>query len=154
MSGTPGRRRRPPTTVSLEEGRALIAASEPEETLLQFTLQTARTHQWLAYHTRRSDRSDKGFYDVVAIHGAMMRIVVAELKSANGRTTDDQKLWAGAAGIIAARWRDVMPFRNYGSPITTAVYPDRPETWPFAYYEWRPTKADKDEILRVFQWRR
>lgn len=161
----PRRPRLPPSgsQVSYEEGQRLIAQAQTEDDLLAFCRDLALVNRWLFYHTYRSDRSDAGFYDVVAIHAPMRRIVLAELKTTAGAFKAEQNEWGSAAAAIAGAWAQVMAYRDPSAPLATAVlgpvpsaiYPaPRIETWPLAYFRWRPTREDKDEMEKVFRWPR
>lgn len=126
-----------------EEGRLLLAMDEDEETLLQFTREAfVKKNDWLFYHTRRSDKSDAGFYDVVAAHPTMGRMIFAELKRYEKRNarTADQRAWGDFAELLAAAIAGAI-----------GLGPDS-KSWPISYYLWTP--ADKDEILAVAGWRR
>lgn len=46
---------------------------------------------WLVYHTHDSRRSEPGFPDLIMIRNG--QLVVAELKSAKGKLTHEQKAW-------------------------------------------------------------
>jgi hypothetical protein len=59
------------------------------------------------YHTYRSDRSPKGFPDLVLVSPRRRRVVFAELKATGGRVTADQLEWLDdlkAAGAEAYLW--------------------------------------------------
>lgn len=61
---------------------------------------------WLLYHTHDSRRSPAGFPDLVLVRA--LRVVYAELKTARGRVTPDQKVWLHAlqqAGQEVHVWR-------------------------------------------------
>lgn len=109
-------------------GRQLArpANSATEAELLQFVRDAANWGGWLVYHTHRSDRSEAGFPDVVAVHPDLGRLVFAELKTARGKLRADQRYWLEALGRAAA-------------PVGRR----RVEA-----YLWRP--ADADEIMGVF----
>ena len=62
-----------------------------EEILLQQVRAVARKYSYLAYHTRDSRRSDKGFPDLVLSDGR--RLLFIECKSQQGKLTGDQAQW-------------------------------------------------------------
>ncbi len=66
----------------------------------------AESQGWLCYHTYDSRRSTPGFPDLVMLRGH--RVVVAELKTGNKKTTPEQDRWSKAwldAGAQAYEWR-------------------------------------------------
>jgi hypothetical protein len=87
-------------------GRALIG-DESEAHFQQRVVQLARRLGWQRqYHTRDSMGSAPGFPDLLLVRPP--RKVWAELKSAHGRLTNDQKLWLDdlrACGDEAYAWR-------------------------------------------------
>lgn len=79
-----------------------------EAQLLQAVRALATIRGWLIYHTHDSRRSDPGFPDLVLVHPRTGDLVVAELKTARGRTTSTQDAWLAAltlAGVTAHLWR-------------------------------------------------
>ena len=72
---------------------------------------------WLSYHTRDSRRSAPGFPDLVLTRGG--RLIFAELKSAKGRITPEQRVWLDALERTRAEvheWRPVdWPDRIMGA---------------------------------------
>lgn len=109
------------------------ARSASEDELLAFVRDAAGWGGWLVYHTHRSDRSEAGFPDIVAVHRTLDRLVFAELKSARGKVRPDQQVWLDALECAARFPPDDHPV--YDRPM--------PEV-----YLWRP--ADADEIVAVF----
>ena len=66
-----------------------------------------RVHNWLFYHTRRSDRSVKGFPDYVCVRGE--EVVFLEIKGDDGKLTKEQSVWITALKQVkhvraAAAW--------------------------------------------------
>ena len=66
-----------------------------------------RVHNWLFYHTRRSDRSVKGFPDYVCVRGE--EVVFLEIKGDDGKLTKEQAEWVQALKQVkhvraAAAW--------------------------------------------------
>ena len=86
----------------------------PERTFTTQVINIARWHGWLCCHFRPARtkngwvtalEGDQGFPDIVAIRGE--RALMAELKSAKGKTTVEQDSWlvaAKAAGIEVYLW--------------------------------------------------
>jgi len=61
---------------------------------------------WRYFHTHDARRSVPGFPDIVALRGS--RVLVAELKTAKGRVSAEQRAWLDAfrvAGVPAYLWR-------------------------------------------------
>ena len=65
-----------------------------EKALQQAVIDLARSHQWRAYHTFDSRRSEPGFPDAILIRGA--RLLAIEFKSEKGKLTDEQQAWLDA----------------------------------------------------------
>lgn len=80
----------------------------PEETWRQQARQLGRLHGYtIQYHTHRSDRSDRGFYDEVWLHPERGRLLLFEFKKMGGIPTAEQTLWLETAwehGYEAACW--------------------------------------------------
>lgn len=90
--------------VLLDGSRRGVHVTEAE--LLQAVRDLARMRGWLVYHTHRSDRSEPGFPDVIAVH-PRGHLLAVELKSATGRITREQRTWLEAlqhAGVDARVW--------------------------------------------------
>ena len=83
-----------------------------EASLLDNVRRTARLYGWRTYHTHDSRRSEPGFPDIVMVRGS--RLVFAELKTARGRVTPDQRAWLDA-------------LHGVGAP---EVHLWRPDDWP------------------------
>lgn len=67
----------------------------------------ARLGGWLFYHTYNSQRSNRGWPDVVLAHPSG-RVIVRELKTMRGKLTPDQRKWLEAlerAGWDVGVWR-------------------------------------------------
>ncbi|HET6910749.1 MAG TPA: VRR-NUC domain-containing protein [Mycobacteriales bacterium] len=105
-----------------------------EAELLQAVRDLARLRGWLVYHTHRSDRSEPGFPDVIAVHPRTGHLLAVELKSANGRITRDQRAWLDAlqsAGVDARVWYPadlasgaiVRALSQPGRPVAAAAIP-------------------------------
>lgn len=62
-----------------------------EAELLDTLRQAARMSGWLTYHALRSEASEPGFPDLVAVRDG--RLLLWELKSDTGRLTSEQKQW-------------------------------------------------------------
>lgn len=100
--------------------------------------------QWLhllVYHTHNSQHSARGFPDLVIV--GPRGIVFAELKSAHGKTTIDQRCWE--AGIREAAgtfylWRPEHWQNGDIREILTALIaraPDAPAVRPSGRVNWR-----------------
>ncbi|HEY3207579.1 MAG TPA: hypothetical protein VGJ58_11560 [Gaiellaceae bacterium] len=70
------------------------AATISEKDLTGFVRDLAKTLGWTYYHTFLSVRSVSGFPDCVLLRS--QRLVVCELKSPTGRTTEAQERWLEA----------------------------------------------------------
>lgn len=105
-----------------------LRRSATEAELLAFVRDAAAWGGWMVYHTHRSDRSEAGFPDIVAVHRTLRRLVFAELKTAKGKVTVAQDLWLEVLGAVTDRY-------SWGRKV--------PEV-----YLWRP--CDAREILDVF----
>ena len=73
----------------------MVAVHErPKLSEAQFQRQVVRYAElmgWRWYHTRRSERSPRGFPDLVLVRRP--RVVFAELKAQRTPVTDDQRAW-------------------------------------------------------------
>ncbi len=56
-------------------------------------LEIATTTGWSHYHTHRSERSDKGFPDLVLVHPEKERVVFMEEKAEKGIISPEQTMW-------------------------------------------------------------
>ncbi len=93
----------------------LVPGSDLSEKEFQaIVLTLARREGWRTYHTHDSRKSAAGFPDIVAVHPTR-GLWFAELKSADGRATDDQSRW-----LV-----DLMLVTN---PPVVGLY--RPADWP------------------------
>ena len=77
-------------------GRAKARRKSPEEKFQADIKKWAEANGWLYYHTHRSDRSPKGFPDVVMVRGG--RIIFAELKAGKNKATTEQLKWLDELG--------------------------------------------------------
>lgn len=90
-------------------------ARPPAETEAAFTtrvIQTARLHGWKVTHFRPARtaagyrtavQGDIGFPDLVLARRGV--VIVAELKTARGKPTDEQEVWLAELGDLAVLWR-------------------------------------------------
>jgi len=65
-----------------------------------------RAAGWRFYHAWNSQHSAPGFPDVIALRGD--RVLVAEIKTAKGRVSREQRAWLAAfelTGVEAHLWR-------------------------------------------------
>lgn len=62
-----------------------------ERDFQQAVMDLLKLRGWIAYHTFRSDRSEPGFPDIVALRNG--KLLALELKSAKGRLTQSQIRW-------------------------------------------------------------
>jgi hypothetical protein len=98
-----------------------------EAQLQEKTTALAHARGWLVHHDRPAPDprqggalrtvidGDKGFPDLVLARGG--RIIIAELKSEKGRTSQQQEQWLDALGV-----------NTYPSTVTVTVW--RPRDWP------------------------
>ena len=73
--------------------RGGLATAMPEATLLEAVRNLASRYGFLCYHTHRSDRSEPGWFDL-ALAKPGHPLHLAELKSAHGKLTLQQRQWA------------------------------------------------------------
>ena len=71
-----------------------------EESFQSWIIQIAKLNGWRYYHTRRSDRSVKGFPDLVLIRPNYGDLVYAELKHGKNLASPEQRGWL--ADLVAA----------------------------------------------------
>ncbi|MFD6030500.1 VRR-NUC domain-containing protein [Cellulosimicrobium funkei] len=94
----------------------VAAANRMSEDDLQIQV-IAIAHQlgFLAYHTHDSRKSEKGFPDLVLVHGARGRLLFRELKKQSGQLSEDQRRWLaalhGAADVGVWRPIDLLEGR-------------------------------------------
>lgn len=83
----------------------------------------AKVLGWRCYHTRDSRRSPGGFPDLVLLRAGVL--ILAELKSAAGRPTAEQREWladlAAVPGVRVRLWRpadwpEIVPELEGGAP--------------------------------------
>jgi hypothetical protein len=75
-----------------------VSATISERDLTGYVRDVARLHGWRRYHAWLSKHSPAGFPDEILLRPP--RLVVAELKSSAGRTSDAQEEWLEA-------WRQI-----------------------------------------------
>ena len=84
-----------------------VEAPKVSEKVFQATvLELAHLEGWLSYHTHDSRRSAAGFPDLVLVRPP--RVIFAELKTAKGAMSPQQRLWIAALGaceVEAYIWR-------------------------------------------------
>lgn len=85
----------------------------------------AEFYGWRVYHTHDSRRSQRGFPDLVLVRPP--ELIFAELKTASGRPTAEQREWLDELALVAAEFR--------------AHLPDGPGA-RFDVYLWRPDDFD------------
>ena len=74
---------------TLAPGRALLLSTVSEEAFLQHVIDLAKRAGWWTYHVRDSRKSPHGWPDLVLVRPP--RLFFAELKSASGRLTYQQR---------------------------------------------------------------
>ena len=99
----------------LRQGRPpAVPDAAPESALLAAVRRVATAHGYLPYHTHDSRKSARGFPDVCLVRVAtptrVGRLIFAELKSHQGKLTQEQALWLdllrhSVPGIEAYCWR-------------------------------------------------
>lgn len=80
-----------------------VATALPPVTEAEFqrqVLDLARIYRWSAYHPQLSKWSERGWPDLALVRPP--RLVFAELKRENGRTTEHQDRWLGLLGGVPA----------------------------------------------------
>lgn len=111
-----------------------------ERELLEATRTAATLAGWLVYHTRDSRGSEAGFPDLVLVHPGKGRLVFAELKGSQGRTSPGQHRWLDALARLGGPSISVDPDGE------TRIGPPVPEV-----YLWRPADWESRAILEVLQ---
>ncbi len=84
---------------------ANLAEKISEKEFMAEVTKLAKQNGWKVYHTYNSRKSEAGFPDLVLLRD---RIVVAELKTSDGRLTAAQENWLQAfsdAGVERYVWR-------------------------------------------------
>ena len=79
---------------------------ESEASLLSKVTKAAHLYGWATYHTRRSDRSEKGWPDLVLCRPP--RILFVELKTNLSQVSPDQLFWLHAlqdCNLVTRVWR-------------------------------------------------
>ena len=98
---------------------------DSEQRFLDRVRALAKGNGFHAYHTHRSDRSEPGFPDLVCTDGT--RILIAELKSATGKLTEEQAQWIALlshTGLVDVRvwkpsdWPEIYAYFTQGTPTT------------------------------------
>lgn len=96
---------------------AALARHISEDDLLNSIVQLARLQGWLVHHCRPARtgkgwatpiQGDRGFPDLVLAHHLTGRLLFAELKAQDGRTTPQQRAWLNAVAAGRAEryeWR-------------------------------------------------
>lgn len=112
-----------------------------ERQLQDAIVELARLLGWLVYHTHDSRHSAAGFPDLVLVRG--VRIVFAELKSANGELAPAQIAWLEAfervGDFIDLGHFSKVDFPTCGAPsVESLVW--RPDDW---------TAGRVEEVLRA-----
>ncbi|MDE3097635.1 MAG: VRR-NUC domain-containing protein [Chloroflexota bacterium] len=87
------------TPATPEAGRALLTASEPEGDFQARVVTLAETTGWRWWHDYDSRRNARGFPDLVLVRGE--HLVFAELKTARGSLTREQRIWLVALTRVA-----------------------------------------------------
>jgi hypothetical protein len=103
----------------MDDAQMVLAKALTEKQLQTHIVRAAKLMRWGVYHTFDARRSEAGFPDLVMVRGR--RLIFAELKRENGRTTPAQKAWIEALHNVAE------------------------------VYEWRPSNwyaGEVDEVLR------
>lgn len=114
--------------------RDAISKATSEDALFELVRDATKLGGWRLYHTHDSRRSHSGFPDVVAVNPALGRLVFAELKSARGIVSADQRGWLDVLGKVRSM--------NHTAYQDVGILPDFPEV-----YLWRP--KDADQIIEV-----
>lgn len=89
------------------DGRSIVLNSVSEADFQRFVFDVAKRGNWITYHTYRSDRSPRGFPDVVAVRPP--RVLFIELKKQRGTVSEAQAVWLAylraCPGVEVYIWR-------------------------------------------------
>ena len=91
-----------PTKITPATVRAASGLTISEREFQAAVVELAEWQGWLVYHTHDSRRSAAGFPDLVAVHGQTGELLFAELKTARGRVSPDQRAWLRTLELAAA----------------------------------------------------
>jgi hypothetical protein len=84
-----------------------LLRSVSEKSFAAQVLEVAERYGWTRYHTHDARRSPRGFPDEVLVKPP--RVIFAELKTEQGKTTRDQERWLSlferCPGVEAYCWR-------------------------------------------------
>ena len=140
------------------------ALAVTEAQFLRQVLDLARIYRWMAYHPALSKWSERGWPDLALVRPP--HLVLAELKTDRGRTTEHQDRWlaalracpgvetylwrpadfdAIAAGLGISEWT-VRTYRDEGRRAWAPARPRRPPSWcagcgrpgPVRAWRWSP----------------
>ncbi len=117
--------------------RALVQEAIGEAQLDAQVRKLAEITQWARYHTYRSTRSAAGWPDLVLVRAP--RLIVAELKSDDGKPSDAQRHWltvlSGCQGVEVYLWRprDLDAIARILSPARTT----RPDPLDSTAWVWQ-----------------
>ena len=143
------------------DAQAHFAATMTEDELLANVTQRARDCGWLVYHTHDSRRSSAGFPDLIMIRRGVT--IYAELKSAKGELTSEQRGWLEAIALASHKAAEaahpvlVLATAGLGPGVETPNPWVESECYPpmrtrlVQVYVWRPVELLNmtiDEVLR------
>jgi hypothetical protein len=120
---------------TLDPWRGAEAGRMTEDQLLTVVRQRIRSHSLWGYHTYRSDRSDKGFPDLVILG---CKILYRELKTETGKLTPaqldvinrlttagaDADVWRPADLMTGRIDRELTALRHAPARLDTTLYGD------------------------------
>ena len=93
-------------SLSIAQYRSGLTASMSEREFLKKIIALAEIRGWLYYHTHDSRKSPPGFPDLVLLRDNAL--IFAELKTARGKVTREQKHWLDSlarARVRVCLWR-------------------------------------------------
>lgn len=99
---------RGPALVTPAEYRAMVARQMSEDALLEKVRRLARELRLLCYHTHNSQKSEKGWPDVVLASADRGLLLIRELKNETRKVTPEQADWLHHLtdlGVDADVWR-------------------------------------------------